>query len=80
MGSNAFCRGGTYDASLEQSVCNDYGTSYRILVPKMHGFVVEVLGVVDTAHHALVVAEEEYGEPGEGIDEMEEAVGVVVVG
>ena len=47
---------------------------------EMHGFVVVVFGVVDTAHHALVVAEEEYGEAGEGIDEMEEAVGVVVVG
>ena len=49
-------------------------------MPEMHGAVVIVLGVVDTAHHALVVAEEEYGEPGESVDEMEEAMGVVVVG
>ena len=49
-------------------------------MPEMHGAVVVVLGIVDTAHHALVVAEEEYGQAGEGIDEMEEAVGVVVVG
>ncbi len=49
-------------------------------MPEMHGLVVVVLGVVDTAHHALVVAEEEYGEASEGIDKMEEAVGVVVVG
>ena len=47
---------------------------------EMHGSVVVILGVVDAAHHALVIAEEEYGEPGEGIDEVEEAVGVVVVG
>ena len=49
-------------------------------MPEMHGPVVVVLGVVDAAHHALVVAEEEYGEAGEGIDKMEEAVSVVVVG
>ena len=49
-------------------------------MPEMHGHIVVVLGVVDTAHHALVVAEEEYGEASEGIDEMEEAVGVVVMG
>ena len=49
-------------------------------MPEMHGSVVVVLRVVNAAHHALVVAEEEYGEPGKGIDEMEEAVGVVVVG
>lgn len=49
-------------------------------MPEMHSPVVVVLSVVDTAHHALVVAEEEYGETGECIDEMEEAVGVVVVG
>ena len=46
----------------------------------MHCPVVIVLGIVDTAHHALVVAEEEYGQASEGIDKMEEAVGVVVVG
>ena len=72
--------GGTYDASLEQSVRNDYGTSVRIFVSEMHGYVVVVFGVVDAAHHALVVAEEEYGEACESIDEMEEAVGVVMVG
>ena len=49
-------------------------------MPEMHGPVVVVLGVVDTAHHALVVAEEEYGQSSEGIDKMKEAVGVVVLG
>lgn len=48
-------------------------------MPEMHGPVVVVLGVVDTTHHALVVAEEEYGEASQGINKMEEAVGVVVV-
>ena len=48
-------------------------------MPEMHGLVVVVFSVIDTAHHALVVAEEEYGEPGEGINEVEEAVGVIVV-
>lgn len=72
--------GSLYDFPLEYSVCNDYGASFRIFMPEMHGLVVVVFGVIDAAHHSLVVAEEEYGEPGEGIDEVEKAVGVVVVG
>ena len=40
----------------------------------MHSRIIVVLGIVDAAHHALVIAEEEYGETSDAIDSDKESV------
>ncbi len=50
-----------------------------ILVSKVHSCIVVVLGIIDPAHHSLVIAEEEYGQTGDAIDSDEESALLQVV-
>lgn len=63
-----------HDAALQQTIRDDgrVGRSVnRLDVSDAHQFDV-IFRIVDAAHHALVVAEEEDGEPGYKVDGDEE--------
>ena len=49
----------TYDCTLEYGISNNNGSCLRVFMSKMHSRVVVVLGIVDTAHHTLVIPKEE---------------------
>lgn len=55
------------DASLQETVCDNRLLGDRVDVAKAHEVNV-VFGVVHAAHHALVVAKEEYRECGNAVD------------
>jgi hypothetical protein len=57
------------DAALEQAVCDDGGVLSvdDFGVAEAHGFDI-VLGVVHSAHHALIITKEEDGQGGETVD------------
>jgi len=62
----------TYNASLQQGVL-DYGLKrLGILHTELHGILVVVDGVVDTAHHTLIITEEENGQASDAVDGDEE--------
>ncbi len=67
---------------MQQAVGNDRrvrSTVYSLCMAKAHEVNV-AFGIVDTAHHALVIAEEEDGEAREGIDGDEEGALLELVG
>ena len=49
------------NATLEESIVDDWGTSLGIWVTKFHGFLVVINCSVDTTHHTLIISEEENG-------------------
>lgn len=55
------------DAALQERVGDDGLVGHRVDVAETHEVDV-VLGVVDAAHHALVIAEEEDGQGGDAVD------------
>jgi len=50
-----------------------------VFVSEMHSCIIVVLGIVDAAHHTLVIAEEEYGETSDAIDGDKESALLQVV-
>ncbi len=56
------------NTALEKRVINDRSACCGVLVTKLHRSLVVVLSCVDTAHHTLVITEEENGEPSNAVD------------
>ena len=57
----------THDASLAETICNDW-SSIGTQVTKIHSRLVVVHGVVDTAHQTLIITEEKNGQGSHTID------------
>lgn len=57
----------TYDSTLEKRVINDRGAIIAWMT-EFHRIMIVADGVVDTAHHTLVITEEEDGQRGDTID------------
>ena len=56
------------NATLEKSVIDHWSTGDWICVAKFHGVVIIVGCCVDTAHHTLIISEEEDGQAGDAVD------------
>lgn len=57
----------TYDSTLEKRVINDR-RAIRAWMTEFHRIMIVVDGVVDTAHHTLIITEEEDGQRSDTID------------
>ena len=61
------------DASLKKSVCDIWSSGLLVQSTQPHGILIVVDGVINTAHHALIITEEEDGETGDAVDGDEQA-------
>jgi hypothetical protein len=66
--SNAYTA--TYDSTLEKRVINDR-RAVKAGMTELHRIMVVADGVIDTAHHTLVITEEEDGQRSDTIDRNE---------
>ena len=60
-----------YNSALKQGFLDDGFQSFRVLHAKFHGILVVVDCIIDTAHHTLIVTEEEDGQAGNAVDSNE---------
>ncbi len=62
-----------YDATLKESIVDDWSTCFWIWMTKFHGSVVVVDCTIDTTHHTLIISKEEDGETSNAVDGDEKA-------
>ena len=62
----------THDTTLEQAVINNHLCCSRVDMAKLHDIDRIVDGDIDTTHHALIVAKEEYSQATHAVDGDEE--------